>query len=104
MSTTAPDHIDAGTGERTEFAWHRTGLALAGIGLGVVRSALPAVRARPAVGALLIGVGTLLAVAAALARVYARRRGMSRRAHLRGATAATLIVGMLAFAVAVTTA
>ena len=104
MSSGATAPVDAGTADRTEFAWHRTGLALAGVGLAVVRRALPGVRARPALGALLIGLGVLVGVAAALFRLHVSRRPMSRRAHLRLSTAATLMIGALALVVAIATA
>jgi uncharacterized membrane protein YidH (DUF202 family) len=104
MTSGASARLDAATAERTEFAWHRTGLAIAGLGLAVVRRDLPGVRTRPAIGALLISMGTLTAVVAALFRLGAARRPISRRTHLRVATAVTLMIGMLAFAVAAATA
>ncbi len=93
----APAGVDRDVMERTEFAWQRSALGLAGVGLLIVRRALPEVRARPAAGVLL---GLALAAAATLVRVYARRRPVSREAHMRLITGATLAFGALAFAVA----
>jgi uncharacterized membrane protein YidH (DUF202 family) len=96
----ADGRLDLGSAERVEFAWHRTGLALAGIGLAVARRALPHVRARPAVGAVLIGVGVLAAIGATVFRLTMQRRPAGRRTHLRRATSAVLALGVLSFVIA----
>jgi len=95
----AADDVDRGVAERVEFAWHRTALALAGIGLVLVRRVVPAIPARPAIGVLLIAVGVVSAVGVVGWREYARRRGVSRRAHLRLVTAGAVLIGVVSFIV-----
>ena len=94
--------VDLGVAERVEFAWHRTALALAGIGLVLVRRIVPAVPERPAIGVFLISVGVVSAAAVVAWREYAAHRAVSRRAHLRVITAATVAVGVVSLVVGAT--
>jgi uncharacterized membrane protein YidH (DUF202 family) len=86
---------DPGTAERLEFAWHRSGLAFAGIGLAIVRRSLPYVAARPTLGAVLITVGVTLTLAAVVWRAVAYQP-RTRRAQLRLATGGALLIGVIA--------
>ena len=94
--------VDLGAAERVEFSWHRTALAMAGIGLVLVRRIVPSVPVRPGVGVLLIAVGVASGVAVVVWREYAERRNVSRRAHLRLITAGALALGVVSFAVGAT--
>jgi uncharacterized membrane protein YidH (DUF202 family) len=97
-----PDDVDAGVAERVEFAWHRTGLALAGIGLVLVHRILPTVPARRAVGVFLIALGVVSTAAVVVWREYTARRPVARRVHLQLITAATVTIGVVAFVVGAT--
>jgi hypothetical protein len=85
----------AQAGERLEFAWHRSGLTLAAIGLAVVRQTLPAAGARAVVGPVLLAVGLFSMVAATLARSHLT----SRQARVRVLTVAGIGSGALALLV-----
>jgi uncharacterized membrane protein YidH (DUF202 family) len=97
--TRSVDHIDVNTAERVEFAWHRSGLALAAIGLAIVRRTLPQIAARPTVGGVLIGVGVASTLAAALFRVHTQHGAITRRAQMRLISGAAIAIGVLALAV-----
>ena len=87
---------DPTTAERVEFAWHRSGLAFAGIGLAIVRRSMPDVPIRPGLVAVLIGIGVALAVAAVVWRTVAHRRPQTRLVQLRAATAGAVAIGVVA--------
>jgi uncharacterized membrane protein YidH (DUF202 family) len=93
---------EIGVAERVEFAWHRTALALAGIGLVLVRRIVPAIPVRPALGVFLIAVGVLSGAAVVAWREYAARRAVSRRAHLRLITGAAVAIGVVSLVVGAT--
>jgi hypothetical protein len=85
----------AQAGERLEFAWHRSGLTLAAIGLAVVRQALPTAGSRAVVGPGLLAVGLFSMVAATIARHHLTSHG----ARVRVLTVAGVVTGALALLV-----
>jgi uncharacterized membrane protein YidH (DUF202 family) len=91
--------VDLGVAERVEFSWHRTALAMAGIGLVLVRRIVPSIPVRPGIGVFLIALGVVSGAAVVAWREYAERRNVSRRAHLRLITAGALVIGVVSFVV-----
>jgi uncharacterized membrane protein YidH (DUF202 family) len=91
--------VNVSAAERVEFAWQRTGLALAGIGLLIVRRSLPEITTSPTVGMVLLGVGVLSTVSATVWHLLTRRRPVSLQTQMRLVTTAAVLIGMLAFVV-----
>jgi uncharacterized membrane protein YidH (DUF202 family) len=85
--------------ERVEFAWQRTALALAGIGLLIVRRSLPQITTSSTVGIVLLGVGVMGTVSATLWHVLTRRHPVSLQTQMRVVTSAAMLIGVLAFVV-----
>jgi len=94
-----PTHPDEDV-ERTDLAWDRSALAMAAVGLVLLKQVLPEERAHPAVG------WTVLALALATALVgFGYRRHRHRlprpsRLALLLVSAATAVIGVAAFVVA----
>jgi uncharacterized membrane protein YidH (DUF202 family) len=95
------DLILDGDLERTEFAWVRSGLALAAIGLILLRRLLPLVGHRVAQGFIIIGLGlSFVAVGLAFER-HRRHRELPSRSALKLVSLATLVIGLAALVLAV---
>ncbi len=92
---------DASAADRVVFAWHRSGLAFAGIGLALLRHTLPKISARPTVGVILISVGLVSTVAALLIGDRTRRPVMTLRTQMRLITGGTIAIGALALLLSV---
>jgi uncharacterized membrane protein YidH (DUF202 family) len=93
--------VDIGLAERVEFAWHRTGLSIAGIGVAILGRTLPQVPARPIVGVILLCIGGAFTLAAVVARARTRRLAPSRRAQMRLIAFGAVAIGLVVLAVSV---
>jgi uncharacterized membrane protein YidH (DUF202 family) len=95
------DLILDGDLERTEFAWVRSGLALAAIGLVLLRRLLPLVGHRVVQGFIIVGLGlSFVAVGLAFER-HRRHRELPSRSALKLVSLATMVIGLAALVLAV---
>jgi len=86
--------------ERTDLAWDRSALAMAVVGLVLVKQLLPKELAHPAVGWIVIGLAAALGLVGYSYRRHRRRRPRASRLALELVCAATAVVGVIAFLVA----
>jgi uncharacterized membrane protein YidH (DUF202 family) len=87
--------------ERTELAWNRSGLALAAIGLVLLRRLLPILQDRVAEGLIIVGLGLAFSATVLAYQRHRRHRQLPSRSALKLVAAATTLIGLAAFVVAV---
>jgi len=95
------DLILDGDLERTEFAWMRSGLALAAIGLVLLKRLLPLVGHRVAQGFIIIGLGMAFAAIGVAFERHRRHHELPSRSALKLVAAATAVIGLAALVLAV---
>jgi len=95
------DLILDGDLERTEFAWVRSGLALAVIGLLLLKRLLPLVGHRVAQGFIIIGLGLAFAAIGVAFERHRRHRELPSRSALKLVSLATVVIGVAALVLAV---
>jgi len=94
-----PAHPDEDL-ERTDLAWDRSALAMAIVGLVLLKQLLPNERADPAVGWIVLSLAVAIALVAYGYRRHRRRRPRASRTALKLVSAATAVIGVGAFLVA----
>jgi uncharacterized membrane protein YidH (DUF202 family) len=95
------DLILDGDLERTEFAWVRSGLALAVIGLLLLKRLLPLVGHRVAQGFIIIGLGVSFAAIGVAFERHRRHRELPSRSALKLVSLSTVVIGLAALVLAV---
>jgi membrane-associated PAP2 superfamily phosphatase len=86
--------------EITDLAWDRSALAMAVVGLLLVKQALPKELAHPAVGWIVIGLAAVLLLVGYSYRRHRRSLDRASRLALRLVSASTAVIGVIAFLVA----
>jgi len=94
------DLILDGDLERTEFAWVRSGLALAAIGLVLLRRLIPLVGHRVAQGFIIIGLGLSFVTIGLAFERHRRHHELPSRSALKLVSLATLVIGLAALVLA----
>ncbi len=97
--TVDPDEPDADL-ERTELAWHRSGLALAAVGLAELRRLVPLSGHRVAEGLIIVGLGLAFMATVVAYERHRRHQQLPSRSALKLVTAATTGIGLAAFVLA----
>jgi uncharacterized membrane protein YidH (DUF202 family) len=86
--------------ERTDLAWDRSALAMAVLGLVLVKQLIPAQRAHPVVGWIVLGIASAIALVGFAYRRHRSRGDRPSRLALELVSAATAVIGVAAFFVA----
>jgi len=94
-----PRHPDEDV-ERTDLAWDRSALAMAAVGLVLLKQLLPRERAHPAAGWIVLSLALAIALVGFGYRRHRRRLPRPSRLALELVSAATAVVGVAAFVVA----
>ena len=85
--------------ERTDLAWDRSALAMAVVGLVLLKQLLPTERAHPLVGWVVLGLALAIALVGFGYRRHRRRLPRSSRLALKLVSAATAVIGVIAFVI-----
>ncbi len=91
----------ASAAARDALAWQRSGLAMAVIGLLLVRRLRPIERDRPGVAAAIFALATVCVVVGLVYRLSQRGSAIPRREQVLGITLATMLAGVIALAIVV---
>jgi uncharacterized membrane protein YidH (DUF202 family) len=94
-----PGHPDEDV-ERTDLAWDRSALAMAAVGLVLLKQVLPTERAHPAIGWTVLALALSISLVGVGYRRYRHRLPRPSRLALKLVSAATAVIGVAAFVVA----
>jgi len=85
--------------ERTDLAWDRSALAMAVVGLVLLKQLLPTERAQSLVGWVVLGLALAIALVGFGYRRHRHRLPRSSRLALKLVSAATAVIGVVAFVI-----